>query len=268
MKQKNPIKAILITLSIGIAIIVIVSILALSGIFHRNPYGPEQKIANFSHHFKNVPTATRDMVYTGLYNIVSLNLEDQAPYPEDVKAIIRDNSANSTFNEDTNVHTDSFITDVDKINQSFNVKFEWSDDENNPNLSGYQVSITCTSPEDSLYHSTTCRDSSSVNNPVETLYAENPFLVQLPLEVSFYENTYSGYVHYAITYEQTPDLTDENKQVLTVIITDYTGGNHDRALAKLKSLGADVSKYNIQYVDDSANYTPGRVPESDIVSDN
>jgi len=267
MQQKNPLKIIFITLGIGIAIIIIISLLALSGIFHTNPYGPEQRITNFSRYFKNVPTPTRDMIYTGLYNVVSLNLKDQAPYPEDVKASIRDGSPNTNFNESTNVHTDSFITDVDKINQSFNVKFEWSDDENNPNLSGYQVSITCTSPEDSLYHSTTCRDSSSVSNPIETLYDDNPFLAELPLEVSFYEDTYSGFIHYAITYELTPDLTDENKQNLTIIITDYTGGNRDRALAKLKSLGADTSKYSIQYIDDSANYTPGRVPESDIVED-
>lgn len=265
MQQKNPLKTILIALGVGIVVIVIISILALSGIFHTNPYGPEQKITNFSHYFKAVPTSTRDMIYTGLYNIVSLNLEDQSTYPEDIKASIRDDSVNTSFNEDINIHTDSFITDVDKINQSFNVKFEWSDDENNPNLSGYQVSISCTSPEDSLYHSTTCRDSSSISNPIETLYDDNPFLAELPLEVSFYENTYSGFVHYAITYELTPDLTDENKQNLTIIITDYTGGNHDRALTKLKSLGADPSKYAVQYIDDSANYTPGRVPESEIV---
>lgn len=265
MNQKNPIKTTAIAIGTAIVIIAVISVLALNGVFHGNPYGPEQKINNFSRYFKDVPASTRDMIYTGLYNIVSLNLEDQAPYPKDIDATIRDNSTNREFNENTNIHTDSFIVDVNQINQSFNIRFEWSANENNPDLSGYQLSITCTPQEDSLFDSSTCRDSSSISNPIEDLYQENPFLSQLPLDVSFYTDQYSGFVHYSLTYELTPDLNDENQQNLTIIITDYTGGNQERALTKLKSLGADPSKYNVQYVNDSADYTPGRVPESDIV---
>lgn len=257
---KNPIKPIVIALGSGILIIIVISILALNGVFHSNPYGPEQKIANFSRYFQGIPTPTRDMLFTGLYNIAALNLEDQAPYPPDVKATIRDNTASSNYNENTNIHTNDFIVDVSVINQSFKVWFEWSSDANNPNLSGYQVSITCTSPEDSLYGSSNCKDNSSVNNPVENLYDTHPLLSHLPLDVAFYQNTYSGYVHYTVTFETIPDLEDKNKQTVELVITDYTGGNYDRAISKLKSLDANLDKYSIRYVDESADYIPSRAP--------
>lgn len=265
MNQKNPIKTTIIALGAGIFIILVISILALSGIFHSNPYGPEQKITNFSRYFGKVPTSTRDMIYTGLYNTVSLNLEDQAPYPADITATIRDKSTNSEYNDDTNIHSDSFIVDVTHINQSFNVWFEWSNDENNPNLSGYQVSITCTPQEDSAYNASDCRDSSSVSNPVEDLYDEHPLLSHLPLDVAYYANTYSGYIHYTVTYESEPDLEDETKEKLIIVITDYTGGNYDRAVNKIKSYEKDISGYTIRYVNESDDFIPARPPASDIV---
>lgn len=259
MNPKNPIKTTAIAAIVGIAIIIIISILALNDVFHSNPYGPEQKITNFSRYFKNVPTATRDMLYTGLYNIVALNLGDQTPYPNDVAATIRNNTANSEYDENTDIHHDSFVVDVTHINQSFDIWFEWSNDENNPNLSGYQISITCTSD------SSTCKDSSSVANPIENLYNDNPILTYLPLDVSFYANTYSGYVHYTVTYELVPDIEHEDRETIELVITDYTGGNYDRAIAKLKTYQNDLSKYTIRYDDESEEAIPGRPPASDIV---
>lgn len=265
MNQKNPIKTIAITIGAGAIVIIIISVLALSGIFHSNPYGPEQKITNFSRYFKNVPTSTRDMLYTSLYNIVSLNLEDQAPYPDNITATIRKDTANTTYNEDTDIYSNNFIVDVTSINQSFKVWFEWSKDQNNPNLSGYQVSITCTPQEDSLYNSSTCKDGSSVSNPVEDLYDTHPLLAYLPLDVAFYTDSYSGYTHYTVTYEIEPDLEDENKEDIVIVITDYTGGNYDRAVAKLKTYENNLDSYIIHYIDESDNFIPARPPESDIV---
>lgn len=259
--RPNRLKLLIIAGISVFAIIVLISLIAMSGIFHSNPYGPEQKINDFSRYFKNTPTPTRDMIYTGLYNVITLNISEGANRPE-TQATIRQNTANTTYNETTKIYDNNFIVDVTGINQSFKIWFEWSENENNTNLSGYQVSITCLNGADSLYGSTNCKDSST-SNPIQEIYNSHPILTYLPLDIAYYANTYSGYVHYTITYETIYTDSDDNPNIV-LVITDYTGGNRNNAIAQLNKYNIDLRNYEIRYVDESASEIPSRAPSDDV----
>lgn len=234
--------------------IIIISILALSGIFHRNPYGPETKIDNFSKYYRNAPTATSDMIFRSLHNIVALNTENEEEVPTS-GATIRNNSTTNDYNQETNIHTGTFITDVEPIKQSFKVWFEWSDDQENTNLSGYQLKITCLVGEESLYGSTSCEDGST-STSIQNLYTRYPFLSQLPLDVSYYHQNFTGYTHYRLSY-----LTNEANTEITFIITDYTGNSRQAALTKLQGFGINIASDVIEYRDLSAEDSFGRPPD-------
>lgn len=234
--------------------IIIISIIAISGIFHKNPYGPETKIDNFSHYYKKVPTATRDTIFHSLHNIATLNVENADDAPTS-GATIRSNSAEDNYDTSTNIHTGIFTVDIESIQQSFKVWFVWSDNEDNPNLSGYQLSITCLTGAESLYGSTTCHDGSE-SNPTQNLYAKYPFLSELPLSVSYYGKDFSSYTSYQLSYQ-----TDESDITVTFIITDYTGNSRQAALTKLQELGVNSTTDNIEYRDLSSEESFSRPPD-------
>lgn len=233
--------------------IIIISILAISGVFHRNPYGAETKIDNFSKYFRGTPTSTQDMIFKSLHNIAALNVADDEKVP--TTATIRNQSAENTYNSETDIHTGTFIADIEAIQQSFKVWFEWSDDQDNPNLSGYQLSITCLIGNESLYGSTTCDDGSK-NTPIQNLYSQYPFLSQFPLDVSYYSNNYASYTSYQLSYE-----ANESDTNITIIITDYTGNSYQAALTKLRELGANTSSLTIEYKNIAPDESFGRPPD-------
>ena len=69
-----------------------------------------------------------------------------------------------------------------------------------------------------------------------------PLLTKLPITVEYYKNN-SVYVYYIISYQ-----VDKNNQP-TVIIKDFTGGNYDSALTRIKAEGFEPNNYKIEYQD-------------------
>jgi len=77
---------------------------------------------------------------------------------------------------------------------------------------------------------------------VEELAKEHPILDRLPIEIDYYTKNYAKRVKYTITYV----LNDENTSFV-IMIMDYTGGNYEDALEKLKARGVDLDEYKIEY---------------------
>lgn len=75
------------------------------------------------------------------------------------------------------------------------------------------------------------------------LAEENPIINVLPVEIEYYADNYSSYVKYNLRYEV------NEKGEITIIIDDYSGGNKELALKKLKTLQPDYEKYTIKYND-------------------
>ncbi len=81
---------------------------------------------------------------------------------------------------------------------------------------------------------------------VQALKEKNPILNELPLEIDYYTPNLAGRVHYTISYQ----LNDENNG-FSVLVIDYSGGNYDNAILRLENLGFDMSRYEIEYIDES-----------------
>lgn len=227
---------------------VILLIIAIIQIFRSNPYGEQIKINNINQYYKDFPTNIKDSVLNTLYNIASNNNPDTKMPKSGAK--IREGSTNGSYNKNTNIYTDSFIVDIEELQQSYVFQVSWSSNENNQYLKNisYPVLASCPAAEQLIYAPFNCIDGSSNNG----VYGD-PIISILPINVSYYENNYAVYVAYSIISQ-----VKDNK--LTVIINDETGGNHDAALNKLKEAGINPDNYTIIYNDLSAEQIPARAP--------
>ena len=88
----------------------------------------------------------------------------------------------------------------------------------------------------------------------EYLIKNYPLLKVLPLKVEYFINN-STYVYYVISYE----INEDNKP--TILIKDYTGGNHDAAIQRIQSEGYNPEDYQIEYQDKTSEIAPAFSPE-------
>lgn len=88
---------------------------------------------------------------------------------------------------------------------------------------------------------------------LDELMAANPILNELPIEIDYFTSDYSRRIHYTISYL----LNDDNTN-FSIIIKDYSGGNYDDAILRLKNNGADVEQLVIKYEDLSNDWLGGR----------
>ena len=139
----------------GIIIIILGFILA--GLLRTNPYGKEIRIDNLSSVYTNMPQSQKDSIYSGLYNVVKLNVPEGYEIPES-GAVVRNGTSKQEFDEETNIYTGEFIVDIASIKQSYRVWFEWSPYGNNPYLGGYAVVVTCLPQDLQIYNSWTCKN--------------------------------------------------------------------------------------------------------------
>lgn len=233
---------------LSIFAIIVLLIITLAQIFRKNPYGEQIKIDNLSQYYKDFPDDTKDSILNTLYNIVSINNPDTKLPKSGAK--IREGSTTGSYNKNTNIYYDSFIVDLEELQQSFSFQVTWSPNSENPYLSdiGYPVLASCPTQEQLIYTSFDCIDNSSSNG----IYNDVVFSF-LPMNIAYYENNYSVYIAYDIIAQ-----VEDNK--LTIIINDKTGGNHNAALNKLKEQGIEPNDYTIVYNDLSAEQTPSRAP--------
>ena len=92
----------------------------------------------------------------------------------------------------------------------------------------------------------------NANAKLKELKDENPALESLPVRVEYFTTDYSKKVKYTINSQLNNDGTG-----FIIIITDYTGGNYEDALEKLRARGIDIDKYEIDYSDISNEFEWG-----------
>ena len=81
---------------------------------------------------------------------------------------------------------------------------------------------------------------------MEKFIAENPKLKTLPIEIDYFTSDRSKRVKYSVFYQLNEDFSN-----YSFVITDYTGGNYDDAIEKLKARGLELDGHEIEYVDES-----------------
>lgn len=228
-----------------LVIVVILLIITLQAIFHKNPYGNEIKIDNFKEYYEDVPSDRQDVVFNSLYNIVVTNSTPESEIPES-GALIRPDSAKSSYDESVQSYYGSFIVDIAEIQQSYRVQFGWVDKDSPNGLSGDSTLITCVDKSEVIYEDFNCTDS-LIHEEEEAiaLYTLFPIMADLPIKVEYYVNGYGAYIHYEIGSDLTYEGNEEYS--FAVIIDDYTGGNYEAAIQKITELGYDYNDYEIIY---------------------
>ena len=152
---------------IGIAIVAVVFVallvITLIQMFRPNPYGQGLRIDNFSDYVDDLPSGRRDSMFATLYKVVTENTIDGAEVPTS-GALVREDSFSSNYDEAKDVHYGNFIVDIEKIRQSYQIQYEWSQDERNPNLSGYQMMALCLPMNLMIFEDFGCRDMTNAGD--------------------------------------------------------------------------------------------------------
>lgn len=239
-----------IHLIIFLSIIAIIALIITTIVININKE-PEIKINNFNTYYPSIPTSDRTSAQIMLYNIVNSNKTSNDMKIPKSGAIIRENSTEGSYDKDTNVYNDHFIVDIEPLQQSYYVNISWSPDKNNDNLlGGYPIYILCPTKEQLIYPAFECEDGFSNQQEVD-LFAG------LPIKVNYYTDNYANYVSYEVI-----GVSDkESKDGIKLIINDYTGGNHQAALTKLREADINPDEYIVEYNDLSSEQIPSHAPD-------
>lgn len=230
-------------IGIGVLIIGIIVIIGLIQIFHRNPYGPETKIDNFSQYYRQTPTDIRDLTFNQLYGIIANNLPEDTKVPTSGAKIRKDTNTNQ-YDSSSDINYYTFMVDIESIKQSYYVQISWSKNSDNNALDGYPILISCPKPNQLIYEEFSCQDSqTSLGN------SSDPAFNVLPITVAYYTAN-NNFVKYKISCHTD---SDESDATMYINIDDETGNNYEAAIAKIRELGLNPDNYTIEYNDYSEN---------------
>ncbi len=224
---------ILILIQILFIILVIVSI---KGLFTEERIDPDditrQPSVNIESLSSKIPALNADSISSiehELLNIVGKNITD-IDFIES-KAIIRDESIHSHFFETENLGEVNFIVDIPDLEQSYQLFYEYSPDENNSYLeSNDRIIALCVEPSEVKYQDFNCND----------LYSQGTrnFIIEKYLNFADFDNFYA-------------EVTGKNHDQITINLNwrEETDGEEYIREAKemVSSLGSspDLFKYSI-----------------------
>lgn len=253
IKPEN-VKKIIIALSV--IVIGIFLYFSLQRIFHKNPYGPQTKIDNFNQYYSDAPDYIEEMTYNLLYAaILKTNLKEESiPHSG---AMIRENSNTLNFIQEGKYYRGDFVVDVPSIQQSYRIKISWAIGNNNDSIaSNYPSYISCLKSEEMIYPDFGCQNAlEEEENQEEQFYDKYPLAAKLPIRIDYYVDGYGAQVKYNIYSHLTGEGENES---FSVLIEDYTGGNYEPALERIRNLGFNPDDYEIEYKDLSEEYAaPG-----------
>lgn len=184
-------------------------------------------INNYGTYINDLPSEQQNAIDTTLSNAVTFNLvQNEKMIPS--TASIRGDTVSNTYSSSTNVHSGRFIVDLNNIRQSYAVSYDWSDDENNPNASGYPVVVACLSSDDSvIYKDFECKSGTAATN--------------LPLEYELPYTDINGPFRIQYLY------TDKGHVVIG--IDNATPDGRKKALKWLRSKNINPADIIINYLD-------------------
>lgn len=175
------------------SILAIIFILLIVGVylFKRNedssrPGGPYLEIKGLTANTTGKPKNREALNYMKeqLLTVVNLNLEEPIGSGAEVNFTVRPGSFKQDYDEDTSVHTVSFIVDSEILQQSYRLLYQWPGSgyvyENEP-LKG---SIKCLDEGDVIFDNFVC-----VAPAGDVGWAQHPILKVLPYNGGSYEIT-------------------------------------------------------------------------------
>ncbi|OYX39163.1 hypothetical protein B7Z00_00965 [Candidatus Saccharibacteria bacterium 32-50-10] len=203
----------------------------------KNPYGDELTIANLDEYTNDKPAILKAIRHN-LFNLVNRNLETPVESNSVNDVLIRDGTYSQKFNDKTNIHSATFIVDIESLKHSYDISYEWKGDGSiSKDFDEWGTFVKCLPKDKLIYGDFNCKDMfSDLTGPVDPLIKEI-----LPYENSFYTIRY---------------FIEGNKTIISVQImvnnnssrTEKRFENYKlQAQEWLKEKGVNLSDYLIQY---------------------
>lgn len=173
LKSKVTIPAILLAVTLCIVVVIFIFIINKT---------PSTQINNLSSFDKSIPSDIKENIYTSLYNLIKTNNIDNPPSDG---AMVRGNTFATTEDEEGTTYT-SFIVDLEKLQQSYFVQYEYNKNKNFFSTSN-PVVVSCIYDESQIiYKDFHCKDEFTYNPENDDVYwyiaTQIPYSLQLDPE--------------------------------------------------------------------------------------
>lgn len=222
---------------VGAVMAVILVVGVTIGVTMYNNYLHQFEIVRLVGLPKSIPGEQREELERQLRLLMA---DFDAPENEIITGVVREDTYLEDVDEITNA---SFIIDIDAYQQTYLVSVSWSNEVVVPD----GVLISCPDTDLMKYPGANCiamyNDSQDVKN-----IEDNPLYNDLPIIVDEFDFNSRESVH----YEVRGYFNTNNK--LVVVINDYTGGNYENGLNKVRELGYNPEDYAIEYLDQAGNF--------------
>lgn len=166
---KNPFVIIGIIMQI---VFIILIVFLIQNITKKETVAPEIKIQNnnFNEVLKELPSEVPSYFERNLYNIVSQNTSNTFNI-SDSGAEVRKESIVKKYFKELNLNYLYFIVDIPSIQQSYQFRYEWSEDKNNKYVSTNESLMSMCLPKDKMiYPDFDCQDKYNKNGPSLAIY--------------------------------------------------------------------------------------------------
>lgn len=169
-----------------------------------------------------------ELIKGRLYETINYNIEDESLIKK-VKILVRDGSYEQTYNSVTGLNKVSFIVDIEEIQQSYLVSYEWDDlvlEGEESDIDEWGTEVTCLNKDQLIYGEFDCQDRWTfvygVHDPIANILPH----IESNRWAVYYIDDYKGNIYklqldiYACIDSQTDPLEEEAKAWMRENIPD------------------------------------------------
>ena len=228
--RKSGEKKILVAMIVG----VVVAAGALIAAFWYQDYLRGFEIVRIENYPDALPVTMRENLEKQLRGLLDLHFA--AGDEDKITATVRE----GTYREDEREEMSSaeFVIDIDEYQQTYAVVMNWSTVVEVPDA----ILIACPDVAMMKYPEQDCK--AMYNDTQDLVNAERyPLYGELPIIVDDFDFASRSSIH----YEMRGYFNEQNE--LVMVINDYSGGNYEAALSKIRALGYSPEEYIIEYYD-------------------
>ncbi|MBR2741155.1 hypothetical protein IKD98_00105 [Candidatus Saccharibacteria bacterium] len=199
--------------------IIVIVIFLVSQLNKEESRVPSLTIANFASSIKNLPSESVEPIQIALYNVVNQNNNNIV---DDMDVVIRENSYVNQYFERQKIHYVNLIVDIPTLEQSFQIFHEWPEKNDYANqyyMINRATMAMCVTPEDTIYHNSTCEDA-YWNNGQRAIAAEFikyftfDYFNAYAKEYELYKTIYISPIHYDHDENEKESFIEKTKDAI------------------------------------------------------
>lgn len=228
-----------IALVLGVGVLCLVFAAIIINLLTSTHRSNEVSISNLDTLVKNISDDRKNDIVSGLNNIIKIN-NDNIDTSKIKDAVIRKESNQQSSSSGESRYTGTFIVDIPSLQQSYRLTYSYTRNRDDTFSSGYPVIASCLSEKEYIYQEFNCK------NPTYTIEPEAHTALEgkLPYTSSFYTIT-SGSEDTGKPRLVIQIMMNHNSTATKKAFLQYSKD----AVNWLKSQGADINNYTIEYRD-------------------